>query len=196
MPGATALRRGALDFVVGVWFWAHPCVAGPFLGRSSIWPLRLPGWRPRTQRSLACQRRGGQRRTNISFARSGSGALVSAGFSTLASLVCPARSFFLALPPSSRLSLIPFQPTAPQDTKKATPFEAACCQGCRSHHRRVVAAGNLGCAACLVIQVGFGQGRFGGIVAGKPPSPCVKGPDSAEELPKDLRDLGSEEEEA
>jgi hypothetical protein len=69
-------------------------VAGAFLGRSSIWPLRLPGWRPRTQESLACQRQGGQRRTNISFARSGSGALVSAGFSTLASLVCPARNLF------------------------------------------------------------------------------------------------------
>jgi len=82
-----------------------------------------------------CRRQGGQRRTNISFARSGSDALVSAGFSTLASLVCPARSFFLALPPTFRPSLIPFQPPAPQDTKKATPFEAACCQGCRGNHR-------------------------------------------------------------
>ena len=69
-------------------------VVGAFLGRSLIWPLQLPGWRPRTQESLACQRQGGQRRTNISFARSGSGALVSAGFSTLASLVCPARNLF------------------------------------------------------------------------------------------------------
>jgi hypothetical protein len=42
-------------------------------------------------------------------------------------LVCPARSFFLDLPPTFRPSLIPFQPPAPQDTKKATPFEAACC---------------------------------------------------------------------
>ena len=167
-----------------------------FFRGTSIWPLRLPGWRPKKSYSLACRRLGEQRRTNISFARSGSGALVSAGFSTLASLVCPARSFFFALPPSSRPSLIPFQPTAPQDTKKATPFEAACCQGCRGNHRRGVAAGNLGCAECLVIQVGFGHGRFGGVVAGKPPSPCGKGHDSAEELPKDLRDLGSEEEEA
>jgi hypothetical protein len=71
-------------------------VAGAFLGRSLIWPLQLPGWRPRTQESLACQRQGGQRRTNISFARSGSGALVSAGFSTLASLVCPARNLFFS----------------------------------------------------------------------------------------------------
>jgi len=44
-----------------------------------------------------CRRLGGQRRTNISFARSGSDALVSAGFSTLASLVCPARNSFLSL---------------------------------------------------------------------------------------------------
>ena len=91
-----------------------------FFSGTSIWPLRLPGWRPKKSYSLACRRLGEQRRTNISFARSGSGALVSAGFSTLASLVCPTRSF---LP--SRPSLIPFQPTPPQDTKKATPFEAA-----------------------------------------------------------------------
>ncbi len=69
-----------------------------FFRGTSIWPLRLPGWRPKKSYSLACQRLGEQRRTNISFARSGSGALVSAGFSTLASLVCPTRSFF-ALPP-------------------------------------------------------------------------------------------------
>ena len=105
-------------------------------------------------------------------------------------------AFFFALPPSSRPSLIPFQPTAPQDTKKATPFEAACCQGCGCHHRRGVAAGNLGCAECLVIQVGFGHGRVGGVVVGKLPSRSGKGHDSAEELSKDLWDLGSEEEEA
>lgn len=73
-----------------------------FFSGTSIWPLRLPGWRPKKSYSLACRRLGEQRRTNISFARSGSGALVSAGFSTLASLVCPTRSFFC--PPALPLS--------------------------------------------------------------------------------------------
>lgn len=57
-----------------------------------IWALPGVGRTPRTGESPACRWRGGQRRTNISSARSGSDALVSAGFSTLASLVCPARN--------------------------------------------------------------------------------------------------------
>ena len=63
----------------------------------SICPLRVLCRRLRKKMSPACRWQGGQRRTNISFARSGSGALVSAGFSTLASLVCPARNSFLSL---------------------------------------------------------------------------------------------------
>jgi len=102
----------------------HP--DGPFLGRSSIWPLRLPGWRPRTQRSLACQRRGGQRRTNISFARSGSGALVSAGFSTLASLVCPARNLL-----SSSAFLLLLDPISTAPPVGSSPW--GCVPGGRPH---------------------------------------------------------------
>ncbi len=107
-------------------------VAGAFLGRSLIWPLQLPGWRPRTQESLACQRQGGQRRTNISFARSGSGALVSAGFSTLASLVCPARNLFFSpafLPLIDPGSTVP--PSRRDPPVGSSPW--GCVQGGRPH---------------------------------------------------------------
>ena len=82
---------------LSVCFESIPRLLAPFFGEV-IWPLRMPGWRPKHRELPACRWQGGQRRTNISFARSGSGALVSAGFSTLASLVCPARNHFLVLP--------------------------------------------------------------------------------------------------